>query len=221
MSWIDEYLTSGKAIDISVTLRDGLAQWPGENLWAFDPVARMDEGDPCNVSRIGLSLHTGTHVDAPWHFGKGTRTVESTPLDQMITPARVLDLTHVSTAITRADLEGRIDGARAVLCKTTNSGSLERQEPFDEDFVHLSEDAAQYIVERGVRTIGVDYLSVEGFEAATSGNAVAHHALLGADVFIVEGLDLSAVDAGEYLLVVLPLKVEGGDGAPARAVLLR
>lgn len=218
MSWIDDYVASGRALDISVTLSERLAPWPGQEVWEFVPILRMDDGAPCNVSRIRVSLHAGTHVDAPWHFGMSPRTVESTPLDQMITPARVLDLTHVDTVITRADLEGRIEGARGVLCKTRNSGSLERGAPFDTEFVYLSGDAAEYIVRCGVRTIGVDYLSVEGFHAQAP---VAHWALLGADVFIVEGLDLSKAEPGEYLLVVLPLKIEGGDGAPARAVLLR
>lgn len=217
MSWIDDYVASGRALDISVTLREGLATWPGERFWELVPVHRMDQGGPCNLTRIRLTLHTGTHVDAPWHFGMSPRTVESTPLDQMITPARVIDLTHIEHVIRRADLEGRIEGARAVLCRTRNSGDLARDEPFDMDFVHLDEDAARYLVECGVRTIGVDYLSVESYHAP---EPVVHRVLLGADVFIVEGLDLSAAAPGEYLLVVLPLKVAGGDGAPARAVLL-
>ena len=218
MSWIDEYLEFGRALDISVTLSDRLAPWPGQEVWEFAPILRIDQGAVCNVSRVRVSLHAGTHVDAPWHFGMSPRTVESTPLDQMITPARVLDLTHLDSVITRADLEGRIEGAKAVVCKTRNSGSLERGAPFDTEFIYLSGDAAEYIVACGVRTIGVDYLSVEGFHAEAP---VAHRALLGADVFIVEGLDLSQAAPGEYLLVVLPLKIDGGDGAPARAVLLQ
>jgi arylformamidase len=164
-----------------------------------------------------VSCHAGTHVDAPWHLGMSPQTVESIPLDQMITPARLLDLTHVASAITRADLEGRIDGTRAVLCKTRNSGVLESGAPFDTAFVYIAEDAANYLVECGVKTVGVDYLSVEGFHAP---EPVTHRALLGHDVFIVEGLDFTKAAAGDYLFVVLPLKLQGGDGTPARAVLL-
>ena len=217
MSWIDEYVKAGRAIDVSVTLSARLSPWPGQEVWEFTPLLRMDKGDVCNVSMYRVSCHAGTHVDAPWHFGMSPQTVESIPLDQMITPARLLDLTQVESAITRADLEGRIDGVKAVLCKTRNSGVLESGAPFDTEFVYLAEDAAKYLVACGVRTVGVDYLSVEGFHAP---EPVTHRALLGNDVFIVEGLDFSKAEAGDYLFVVLPLKVEGADGTPARAVLL-
>ena len=104
-----------------------------------------------------------------------------------------------------------------MLCKTRNSGVLESGAPFDTEFVYIAEDAANYLVERGVKTVGVDYLSVEGFHAP---EPVTHRALLGHDVFIVEGLDFTKAAAGDYLFVVLPLKLQGGDGTPARAVLL-
>ena len=202
---------------MSVTLGERLSPWPGQEVWQFEPLLRIERGDVCNVSYFRVSCHAGTHVDAPWHFGMSPQTVESIPLDQMITPARLLDLTHVQSAITRADLEGKIDGARAVLCKTRNSGVLESGAPFDTEFVYIAEDAANYLVERGVKTVGVDYLSVEGFHAP---EPVTHRALLGHDVFIVEGLDFTKAAAGDYLFVVLPLKLQGGDGTPARAVLL-
>lgn len=204
-------------IDISVTLRDTLAAWPGEDFWRLEPVHRITEGDPANVSRIRLGLHTGTHVDAPWHFGKSDVTAEALPLDRFVTSARVIDLTSVSDVVTRADLEGRLEGTSAVLLKTRNSGTLERGEPFDPDFVHLDASAADRLVEAGILTVGVDYLSVEGFHADS---APVHHRLLGAGIAIIEGLDLSAAAPGDYLLAALPLKVAGGDGAPCRAVLI-
>ena len=204
-------------IDISVTLRDTLAAWPGEDFWRLEPVHRLADGDPANVSRIRLGLHTGTHVDAPWHFGKSDVTAEALPLDRFVTRARVIDLTAVRDAVTRADLEGHLEGAPAVLLKTRNSGTLERGEPFDPDFVHLDASAADCLVETGILTVGVDYLSVEGFRADS---APVHHRLLGAGVAIVEGLDLSAAAPGDYLLIALPLKIAGGDGAPCRAILM-
>jgi len=212
-----ESFSSLRIIDISVTLRQGLACWPGEEYWLLEPTQRMAEGYHCNLSRVTMSLHTGTHVDAPWHFGEGDRTVEAIPLSQLVIGARVLDLTHVKAAIGRGDLEGKLDGIQAVLLKTTNSGRLESLEPFDQDFVHLDESAAEYLVEHNIRTVGVDYLSVEGYHVE---NAPVHHRLLGADVLIVEGLDLSEVEPRDFLLVVLPLKIEGADGAPARAILV-
>ena len=214
---LQESFSSLRIIDISLTLRQGLACWPGEEYWLLEPTQRMTAGYHCNLSRVAMSLHTGTHVDAPWHFGEGDRTVEAIPLSQLFSRARVLDLTHVKPAIGRGDLEGKLDGIQAVLLKTTNSGRLEALEPFDQNFVHLDESAAEYLVDRNIRTVGVDYLSVDGYHVE---NAPVHHRLLGADVLVVEGLDLSGVEARDYLLVVLPLKLEGADGAPARAILI-
>jgi arylformamidase len=204
-------------IDISVTLRDGLAAWPGEDDWRLQAVHRMANGAPVNVSRITMGVHCGTHVDAPWHFGLSDQTVESLPLDRFITPARVVDCTSVEHAVSRADLEGRIDGTAAVILKTTNSGTLESLAAFNRQFVHLDSSAATYLVESGVHTVGVDYLSVEGFFAE---GAPVHHILLAARVAIVEGLDLSGVEPGDYTLVAAPLKIAGADGAPCRAVLI-
>lgn len=206
-----------KIIDISVTLRDGLAMWPGEERWSLEAVQRIAQGGSANVSRVTMGVHTGTHVDAPWHFGEGTRTAEALPLEQLVTRARVVDLTGVERAIGRRDLEPHLAGATAIVCKTRNSGSLERLEPFDTAFVHLDPGAADCLVEHGIRTVGVDYLSVEGFRVP---NAPVHHRLLGAGVCVIEGLDLSHVAPGDYLLVVLPLKLAGADGAPARAILI-
>jgi len=204
-------------IDISVTLRDGLAAWPGEDYWRLDKTLRIAEGGAANVSRITMGLHCGTHVDAPWHFGLSDQTAESLPLDRFITPARVVDCTGVAQAITRADLAGRIDGTAAVLLKTANSGTLESLASFNRQFVHLDPSAATYLVESGIHTVGVDYLSVEGFFAE---GAPVHRILLAARVAIIEGLDLSAVEPGDYTLVAAPLKIAGGDGAPCRAVLI-
>jgi arylformamidase len=204
-------------IDISLTLRTGLAAWPGEDFWQLDAVHRIAESGAVNVSRIGMGLHCGTHVDAPWHFGLSDQTVESLPLDRFLTPARVVDCTHAAAAVSRGDLEGRIDDTPAVLLKTRNSGTLESGAPFNRQFVHLDPSAASYLVDAGIRTVGVDYLSVEGFFAD---GAPVHRILLGARVAIVEGLDLSGVEPGDYTLVAVPLKIEGGDGAPCRAVLI-
>lgn len=204
-------------IDISVTLRAGLAAWPGEDLWQLEPLQRMAEGDAANVSSVRMSLHTGTHVDAPWHFGEGDRTVEAIPMGQLVIRARVLDLTHVEQVIIRSDLEGKLEGVQAVLFKTTNSGLLAGRQPFIRDFVHLDESAAEYLVEQHMLTVGVDYLSVEGYHAD---QAPVHHRLLGANILIVEGLDLTRAAPRDYLLIVLPLKIEGADGAPARAILI-
>lgn len=206
-----------KIIDISVTLQKGVPCWPGEDFWNFEPVARMDQGAPCNVSKFAMGAHMGTHVDSPWHFGMSDQTVEAIPMDQLVVPARVLDLTHVTKAVTRDDLLDKIDGTQAVLFKTKNSGKIENLQPFDKEFIHPDPSAAEYLVEKGIKTLGVDYLSVDGFDVK---GAPVHHILLGAGVFIVEGLDLSKVEPRDYMFIVLPLKILGSDGAPARAILI-
>ncbi|MBI1784172.1 cyclase family protein, partial [Candidatus Sumerlaeota bacterium] len=125
-------------------------------------------------------------------------------------------LGHVEKSVGRKDLEGKIDGVRAVLFKTRNSGKLEAQEPFDREFIYPDITAADYLMEKGIITLGVDYCSVDGFHVQ---GAPVHHRIL-KDIFVVEGLDFSNVEPGDYLFVVLPLKIEGADGAPARAVLI-
>jgi len=217
MVFTTHLLAGAKLIDVSVTLREGVACWPGEDFWRLEAVARMSDGDACNVSKFSMGAHMGTHVDAPWHFGYGEETVEKLDLSRMVTPARVIELSETADRITRSALEGRLEGTPAVLLKTRNSGKLERGEPFDRGFVHLTEEAADYLVQRGVRTVGVDYLSVDGYGVA---GAPVHHRLLAAGVFIVEGLDLSAAPPGDYLFIILPLKIAGADGAPARAILI-
>ena len=146
--------------------------------------------------------------------------MESLKLSRCVGPCRVVDLTHVVGHVTRADLESAgVAGAARLLLKTRNSedGLLDR-EGFVEDYVAIEREAAEYLVEIGVETVGVDYLSVEPFEDKEFNT---HHALLGADVIVVEGLLLSGVEPGEYFLVCLPLKLEDSDGAPARAILIR
>ena len=146
--------------------------------------------------------------------------MESFKLSRCVGPCRVVDLTHVEGHVTRADLEAaEVAGAARLLLKTRSSedGLLER-EGFVEDYVAIEREAAEYLVEIGVETVGVDYLSVEPLEDKEFNT---HHTLLGADVIVVEGLLLSGVESGEYFLVCLPLKLEDSDGAPARAILIR
>lgn len=146
--------------------------------------------------------------------------MESLKLSRCVGPCRVVDLTHVEGHVTRADLEAaEVAGAARLLLKTRSSedGLLERG-GFVEDYVAIEREAAEYLVEIGVETVGVDYLSVEPFEDKEFNT---HHTLLGADVIVVEGLLLSGVETGEYFLACLPLKLEDSDGAPARAILIR
>jgi arylformamidase len=167
-----------------------------------------------------MSSHTGTHMDARMHFIPGGWTMETLDLSRSVGPCRVVDLTHVEGHVSRADLEAaEIAGQVRLLLKTRNSdGELMQREEFEEGYAAISREAAEYLVEIGVETIGVDYLSVEPFED-TEFNT--HHTLLGADVVILEGLVLTGVEPGEYFLACLPLKLAGSDGSPARAILVR
>jgi arylformamidase len=162
-------------------------------------------------------VHTGTHVDAPRHFIPGGAGVESLPLAALIGPVRVVSIQHEG-AVRVEELErAGLEGVERVLFRTRNSDQWS-DSLFKEDFVYLDPDAAQWLVDRGVSLVGVDYLSVEAFAAP---EPLTHRTLLGAGVVVVEGLDLSEISPGDYFLSCLPLKLAGADGAPARVVLMR
>jgi arylformamidase len=176
---------------------------------------RIDAGEPYNVARITMGAHSGTHVDAPYHFLADGATVEQLPLEILMGKARVVEV-GARDKIERADLEALdLRDDLRVLLKTRMSGQLKHHE-FQEDFVYLTPDAATYLVQAGLKLVGIDYLSVEQFG---SHDFAAHHALLGAGVVIIEGLDLSQVEPGEYDMTCLPLRIAGADGSPARVVL--
>jgi arylformamidase len=170
------------------------------------------EGAAANVSRLDFGVHTGTHVDAPLHFIEGAPGTESLALDVLVGPAHVVDATGVEQVLDEERLRGIGLPAEAerLIFKTRNS-SLWELEEFSHDFVHLTGSGARYLIGRGTRLVGIDYLSV--------GDEDAHRGLLGAGIVAVEGLDLRSVEPGEYQLVCLPLRL-GSDGAPARAILI-
>lgn len=182
--------------------------WPGDPPVLVERVASVEAGDPAGVSRLQLGTHTGTHVDPPAHFFPGGVTVDDLPLDVLVGPAVVADLTAV-TSIASGALEALAlpAGTLRVLLKTEVPGGWHGR---------LTADGARWLVERGVRLVGADTLSVE----PESGTYPVHRVLLEAGVVIVEGLDLTAAGAGAYELVCLPLRITGADGAPARAVLI-
>ncbi len=202
---------------MSVPLRPGIPTYAGEPGPALDFHSLLARGDSANVSALSLGSHTGTHVDAPYHFLDGAPGVDSLPLDALVGPARVVQYDGTSH-ITAADLDhaGIPDGTKRLLLKTPNGRFWEDAE-FHTDFIGLAGDAAPWLVAQGVRLVGIDYLSIEQFRSPTH---EVHRTLLEAGVVILEGLDLRAVPPGDYFLVCAPLKVVGGDGAPARAFLL-
>jgi RpiB/LacA/LacB family sugar-phosphate isomerase len=201
------------AHDISVPIRAEMPIYDGNPGVQLERESSIADGASANVSRLELGVHTGTHVDAPLHFIDGGAGSETLALEPMLGPAIVVDATSVVGDLDADALE-RLDvppEAARILFKTSNS-RLWESDAFSRDFVRLSGSGARLLVERGVQLVGIDYLSI--------GDEDAHRELLGAGVTALEGLDLRGVAPGRYDLVCLPLRIEGSDGAPARAILL-
>jgi arylformamidase len=207
-----------RIFDISVPVDGSLPVWPGDPPVELRRVASIADGENANVSSLATGVHVGTHVDAPLHFLDGRGGVETIPLSAMIGPATVVDLRRASVidaaALTKASIPPRV---RRILFRTRNSGFWkDRDRGFRTDFVAIDASGAEWLVQRKVQLVGVDYLSV-----APYGNSrPTHEILLGAGVVILEGVNLSRVPPGRYDLVCLPILLAGSDGAPARAVLL-
>lgn len=201
--------------DITMTIENGMISWPSDGPVVIDRVRSMDDGERLNQSHLDMSAHTGTHIDAPVHFIKGADGVDMLSLDLLVGPAVVVHIPGVK-AVTAGNLEG-IDipkGTERLLLKTDNSDLLNQREFYNE-FSFIALDGARYLIDTGIKVVGIDYLSVAKYG---SGEAV-HQALLGEGIVIIEGLDLRDVKAGLYNLTALPLKIAGCDGAPARVVL--
>jgi arylformamidase len=200
-------------IDITVPLSDGMVVYDGDPEVHLERVHSIEDGAVANNSRLDFGVHSGTHIDAPVHFIPGAPAAEDLPLEPLLGPVRVVDATGIEGNLDAEALRSLdVPRAERILFKTRNS-RLWKLDHFSPEFVHLTGSGAEELVERGVRLVGLDYLSI--------GDPDAHRALLGARVIAVEGLDLAGVDAGEYELVCLPLKIVGSDGAPARALLIR
>jgi arylformamidase len=203
-------------IDISVPVRNGMVHWPGDPDFRIERAQAQEKGDAATVSRMSLGLHTGTHMDAPLHFIRDARSIDQMPLDATVGPARVIAISDPHS-IKRDELAThRITAGERILFKTANSDRSWTTDAFDEDFVFISQDAARYLAETGVRTVGIDYLSVGGYR---KDGPETHYALLDAGIWIIEGLNLRAVDAGNYEFICLPLRLIGAEGSPARAIL--
>ena len=200
--------------DITMPLSAELPVYPDDPPFVIMPVSSVSGGDAANLSKISLSTHTGTHIDPPRHFIKNGTPVDELPLELLIGRALVVEVSGVKE-IGRHELDRlRVRGAERLFFKTDNS-KLWKQAGFVRDYTALSVEGARYLLEAGVKLIGIDYLSIERFD----GNGEVHRLLLENGVPILEGLNLVDVAPGEYELICLPLKIKGGDGAPVRAVL--
>ncbi len=206
-----------RTYDITLTISPDMVVWPKDPKVEFTRTSKIEDGAHANVTQMKLGVHTGTHVDAPFHFIEGGNTVDNLPLELLIGRAYVLHLPEVDyitlDIVKNSTIPPR---TKRVLFRTKNSEIWNsNKKTFQKNFVSLSPEAAEYLIGRGVKLIGVDYLSVAPF-----GDSVpTHKKLLESDVVVLEGLNLSEVSQGRYTLYCLPLKLKGADGAPARAVL--
>ena len=205
--------------DVSLPISPAMPVWPGDPAVVLEKVSSMDAGAHDNVSRLACGVHTGTHVDAPHHFLNDRRTVETLALDILVGPAQVIQIPREVKVVNAEVLEKAVvpAGTERLLLKTNNSQLWERGEnTFFTGFVGISADGADWLVRYGIKLVGIDYLSVAPYRQSIP----THRALLTAGIIIVEGLDLSAVNPGNYSLYCLPLKLVGSDGAPARVILV-
>ena len=211
--------------DITVPYSPAVPTWPDHPAPSVEPMTRIANGNRSNVSLLKIGSHASTHLDANWHFIDDGKKLLDIPLDRWVGPCWVAHIPDGNASISAADLEraGIPAGTERLLLRTANSliwAGWDGVTPlaFHQDYVGLEPDAAVWLVERGVRVVGIDYLSIGRFGPA---NREVHLTLLGNDVLIIENLDLSTIDSGAYTLICLPLKLAIGDGAPCRAILTR
>jgi arylformamidase len=203
-------------IDVSVPLRSGMVHWPDNPPVQIERTLSIEYGDVANVSKISMGAHTGTHMDGPIHFVREGQGLDEMPLTATIGRARVIEIRDPGSIKPDELHPHRLQCGERILFKTQNSARRWSSEDFMEDFVYISQGAARYLADRGIQTVGVDYLSVGGFR---KDGEETHRALLEAGTWVIEGLELSEVEPGEYELICLPVKIERSDGAPARAIL--
>ena len=207
-----------KIYDVTIAVSEIVPTFPGDPKVKIDVCAALANGDAANVSQICFGVHTATHVDAPNHFIEGTRRVDELDLYKLVGDCQVIELEADVMSVEPHHVEN-LDGVERVLFKTRNSDFWnEPEKGFRTDFTYISPEAAKILVEKGVKLVGIDYLSVEKFGAKSFDT---HITLLEKEVVIIEGLDLREVPAGNYEMFCLPLKIVGGtgDGAPARTIL--
>jgi arylformamidase len=202
-------------LDVSVPIRDGMVHWPDNPPVRLVRTLDMTKGDVCTVSMLSLGVHTGTHVDAPVHFVQHGAGIDALSIDNLIGSAQVIQIHHSKMITVEEIRRRRIRAGSRVLFKTQNSLCRWRGDAFAPDYIYLSRDAARFLIMRRVRTVGIDYLSIGSMDDGLE----THREILEAGICIIEGLNLASVTEGAYDLVCLPLKIQDGDGAPARVVL--
>lgn len=203
-------------IDVSIPISNGVVNWPSDPKVEIKRIHDMRDGDEDNLTHISMCAHTATHMDAPCHFIKSAATIDKMPISAGVGKARVIEIVDKEFITVEEIRPHRIRKGERILFKTRNSKSRWDNKPFMKKFVHLSTEAAAFLAERKVQTVGIDYLSIGGFE----GNVTeVHNIILKSGIWVIEGLNLSKIIPGKYELICLPLRISGADGAPARAIL--
>ncbi len=205
----------GGWIDVTLPVEAGMTHWPGDPEVVLERVVDMRNGDICNVTRMNMCVHTGTHMDAPVHFLADGAGMETVPVDVLVGRSRMIRISD-PVSIRKAELEAHdIQPGERILLQTQNI-TIPRGAPFKMDFVYIAADAAQYLADRKVGLVGVDYMSVGGFY---NDMVETHKLLLSAGVWIVENVDMRDLEPGNYEILCMPMKIVGADGAPARVLL--
>ncbi len=211
----------GNIFDISVTLKPDMVTYPGDAPFSKQAISSLSDGKSANLSKLTMGSHTGTHIDYALHFFENAPASDDLCLENVVGDALVLDTSKTGAAVDAKTLEN-IWPARAitrVLLRTTNSAdALFKKKEFFKDFVYLDISGAKFLVEKKVKTVGIDYLSIEKYK---SSDHAVHRFLLKNNITVIEGLDLANINPGEYFLICLPLKIADADGTPARAVLIK
>lgn len=193
-----------------------MVRWPGDPAVKISSIHSIIKGHAANVSKLNMGSHTGTHMDAPYHFIQRGKGIDQMPLDATIGKAKVIEIRDPVSIEPEELKKHRIQRGERILFKTKNSSHCWKKDSFVKDFVYISLEAANFLAQRRIKTVGVDYLSVGGYK---EDGAATHRVFLKAGIWILEGLNLSQAPAGRYELICLPLKLSHGDGAPARAIL--
>lgn len=209
-----------KIFDVSLTIRKGMPVWPGDDKVELIRMAKIEDGANANVSFLSMSVHTGTHVDAPYHFLTEGSKVDEMPLDMLVGPVQVVEIAENAKVIDAEVLSSVkfFPNVERIIFKTMNSrywGSAD--DSFQTQFVGITQDGAEVLVKKGFKLVGIDYLSIAPYKMSRP----THEVLLKSEMVIIEGLDLREVDAGLFTLFCLPLKLENADGAPARVILIQ
>lgn len=206
-----------KLYDISLPISNNLPVWPGDPRVILKMTSSIAGGDQCNITKIQMGVHTGTHIDAPYHFLRDGVATDAIPIETFIGPCLVIEIDS-EVIIEKKDLQKYdMNGYSRIIIKTRNSEMWTNNiSSFEKNFVALGIDAAQYLVAMGTILVGIDYLSIESFHSEGS---PVHKLLLRNNISILEGLNLSGVKAGLYGLICIPLKLQNCEGAPARVLL--